>query len=421
MTIDQGVNAMPAKKLLQAVLTLCVCALLACCAGCTASPAASSAQPSGSSAAEATASAALSAATSSAADAAPVLADCPVSRSSNSDGVFIEIPVADFNALGFAFGDSVDVTFSNGYALKGIPYYNGTLVEPGDALLLGSSKLPSIEVGVFYGDDLWVTAGLSEGDTATVTLAEAGGFADIQKALDIAYTDERADYPNDVAFANFRELSGGNLKPGKFYRGASPVNNKHNRAAYANALIADAGVQVDFDLADNDDEIESFLEEDAKAGIDVSYFEGLRNASNVIAIDLHAAYQTEGYGRKVAAGLVELMQHDGPVYIHCTAGKDRTGFVCMLLEALAGASYQQIVDDYLFTYDNYYQINAANNAESFRIIKEQRLDRMLRHVLGAGKDTDLASADLPAGARNYLKTVGMTDEQIDQLTAYLCA
>ena len=56
-----------------------------------------------------------------------MLADCPVSHSPKSDGVFIEISVADFNALGFAFGDSVDVAFSNGYTLKGLPYYSGTL------------------------------------------------------------------------------------------------------------------------------------------------------------------------------------------------------------------------------------------------------------------------------------------------------
>ena len=42
----------------------------------------------------------------------------------------------------------------------------------------------------------------------------------------------------------------------------------------------------------------------------------------------------------------------------------------MLLEALAGASYQQIVDDYMFSYDNYCQINAANGAERFSVIRE---------------------------------------------------
>lgn len=411
---------MSAKKLPLLVLALCLCALLASCAGGTAAPTASSAHPSGNAAIEAAAPAASSAAASPAADAAPTLADCPVSHSPKSDGVFIEISVADFNALGFTFGDSVDVTFSNGYALKGLPYYSGAFVEPGEALLAGFSSLPSVEVGMSYGDDLWVTAGLSDGDTATVTLAEPGAFADIQKALDLSYTDERADYPSDVAFANFRELSGGNLKPGTFYRGASPVNNKNNRAAYANALVADAGVQVDFDLADNYDEIEGFLKEDAEAGVDVSHFEGLRSAGNVVAIDLSDAYQSEKYGKKLADGLVELMRHDGPVYIHCTAGKDRTGFACMLLEALAGASYQQIADDYMVTYDNYYRITAANEADRFNIIKEQRLDSMFRHVVGAEEGADLASADLSSGARNYLKAAGMTDGQIDQLAVYLC-
>ena len=350
-----------------------------------------------------------------------MLADCPVSHSPKSDGVFIEISIEDFNALGFAFGDSVDVAFSNGHTLKGIPYYSGSFVEPGEVLLAGFPSLPSIEVGMSYGDDLWETAGLSDGDTATVTLAEPGAFAAIQEALDLSYTDERADYPSDVAFATFRELSGGNLKPGKFFRGASPVNNKHNRAAYANTLIADVGVQVDFDLADNSDEIEGFLKEDAEAGVDVSHFENLFRMGNVVSIDLGDAYRSEGYGQKLAAGLVELMQHDGPVYIHCTAGKDRTGFACVLLEALAGASYQQIADDYMITYDNYYHINATNDAKRFNIIKEQRLDSMLRHVVGVGKGADLASADLSAGARNYLKAAGMNDEQIGQLAAYLCA
>ena len=412
---------MSARKLNLVVLALFVCALLASCASGATAPAASSAHSAGGSASESVVPAASSAATSSAADATPILANCPVSHSSKSDGVFVEISVADFNALGFAFGDSVDVAFSNGYTLKGLPYYSGTFVEPGEPLLVGFSNLPYIEVGVFYGDDLWVTAGLSDGDSATVTLAERGAFKAEQEALDISYTDERADYPSDVAFANFRELSGGNLKPGMFYRGASPVNNKHNRAAYANALMANAGVKVDFDLADNNDEIDGFLEEDAKAGIDVSYFEDLRRAGNLVAIDLNAAYKSEGYGRKLAAGLVELMQYNGPVYIHCTAGKDRTGFVCALLEALAGASYQQIVDDYMITYDNYYQINAENGAEKFNIIKEQRLDSMLRYIVGSEEGADLANVDLSAGARNYLKAAGMTDEQIDQLKAYLCS
>ena len=46
---------------------------------------------------------------------------------------------------------------------------------------------------------------------------------------------------------------------------------------------------------------------------------------------------------------------------------------------------------------------------------------MLRHVVGIEEGADLASADLAAGAHNNLKAASMTDEQIDQLAAYLCA
>jgi len=48
---------------------------------------------------------------------------------------------------------------------------------------------------------------------------------------------------------------------------------------------------------------------------------------------------------------------DGPYLVHCLEGKDRTGFVCIVLEALMSATYQEIVDDYMLTYNNYYHID----------------------------------------------------------------
>ena len=51
-----------------------------------------------------------------------------------------------------------------------------------------------------------------------------------------------------------------------------------------------------------------------------------------------------------------MTEHSGPCLIHCVEGKDRTGFVCALMLALAGASAQEIIDDYMITYYNYYGI-----------------------------------------------------------------
>ena len=115
-----------------------------------------------------------------------------------------------------------------------------------------------------------------------------------------------------------------------------------------------------------------------------------------------------------------MTAHEGPYLVHCTEGKDRTGFVCVLLEALCGASYREIVEDYMITYDNYYKINKTSDAERYGVIVENVLDPMVRSILGDDA-ADPASADLAAAARQLLLGAGMTDAQIDALKAKLCA
>lgn len=44
-------------------------------------------------------------------------------------------------------------------------------------------------------------------------------------------------------------------------------------------------------------------------------------------------------------------------------GKDRTGYVCALLEGLCGATFDEIIDDYLITCSNFYNIDPVNNCE----------------------------------------------------------
>ena len=84
----------------------------------------------------------------------------------------LDITIDEFNALGFEYGDSYDVTFSNGYKLEDIPYYNGYYSKTGHPLISAYPGYPHIDVCVNNGDPLWGTAGLKEGDTGTVTLCE---------------------------------------------------------------------------------------------------------------------------------------------------------------------------------------------------------------------------------------------------------
>lgn len=46
-----------------------------------------------------------------------------------------------------------------------------------------------------------------------------------------------------------------------------------------------------------------------------------------------------------------LAQEDGPILVHCAAGKDRTGIICALTHHVAGVHDDDIREDYLLTND----------------------------------------------------------------------
>ncbi|MBQ3262482.1 MAG: tyrosine-protein phosphatase [Oscillospiraceae bacterium] len=345
---------------------------------------------------------------------AKVLADCAIIHEPEFGGVYISATIDEFNALGYQYGDSVDIAFSNGYTLTDQPYYNGYYTENGESLLVAYPGYDYIKACINNGDDLWLIAGLTEDETATVTLNTRGKYLDIQNARDIHYTDAREDYDSDEIFANFRAVSVTGLKENTLYRSASPCDNQHNRAVFVNDLIEAAGVQCILNLADNDEKIAGYL---ADESFDTPCFRALYEAGNVIPIALNMNFASADFQQKLTSGLVALSEHEGPYLVHCTEGKDRTGFVCLLLEAFCGASYEEIVADYMITYDNYYGITKETDAARYDVIVEHVLNPMIQVVAGEG--ADVTTADLRAGAEAFLRSAGMTDKQITALEARL--
>ncbi|MBQ6559644.1 MAG: tyrosine-protein phosphatase [Erysipelotrichaceae bacterium] len=356
--------------------------------------------------------------------------DYPTIHETEFGGVYIEITIDDFNELGFSFGDSVDVEFSNGYKLEDIPYYNGYYVEAGEPLLVGYPGYDYIKAAINYGDDLWDTgklyasttnnlwlqAALDEHCTATVRLHEKAKYLAIQGARDIHYYDERERYDSDTVFANFRSIKMGKIKENILYRSASPCDNSHNRAHYVDSLISNAKVNGILDLADDEDKIEGYIE---KEDFGSPYFLSLYENGKVFPIALSMNYLSDVFAEKIAQGFIMLMTVEGPYLVHCTEGKDRTGFVCMLIEALCGASYQEIADDYMLTYANYYDITKEKEPDKYQIILQQNLDAMLKYLIDDDK-VDFKTVDLSSCARSYLIKAGMEKTQIDAFIARIC-
>ncbi|MBR3212550.1 MAG: tyrosine-protein phosphatase [Firmicutes bacterium] len=364
----------------------------------------------------------------------PVIENLAIQHEPEFGGVYIRITIDDFNALGFEYGDSVKVVFSNGYTLEDIPYYNGYYVDAGDPLLIAYPGYDYIKAAINYGADLWdegrlysgidmaddpgkfdlfAVSGVDEHCTASVYLNERGTYIGTQKARDIHYSDDRSKFPSDAVFANFRNVTMGDIKEGVMFRSASPCDNQHKRAPYVDALIAEAGVRCILDLADSDAKIEGYISSDGFAS---PYFLSLYEEENVIPLAMSMNFTSDDFRSKIAMGFTALSEKEGPYLIHCTEGKDRTGFICMLIEALCGAGYDEIVDDYMVTYANYYKITEKSDPEKYGLILEKNLIDML-YVVAGDASADLRTVDLSACAREYLKGCGMTEEQIDAFRA----
>ena len=119
-------------------------------------------------------------------------------------------------------------------------------------------------------------------------------------------------------------------------------------------------------------------------------------------------------------GFMSMVEKPGPYLIHCLEGKDRTGYACAILEALCGATYDEIVNDYLITYDNYFGINPQNKPDVCKLILDLRLNNALMFFCGVQDAASLRTIDLETAIRQFMRKNGLTDAEIDRLQNALC-
>jgi protein-tyrosine phosphatase len=77
-----------------------------------------------------------------------------------------------------------------------------------------------------------------------------------------------------------------------------------------------------------------------------------------------------------------LLEDSAPLVIHCTAGKDRTGFACALILHTLGVSRDTIAEDYLLT-NRFYRRDPNHSSD---------LPDEIKQVLGSVQESFLAAA-----------------------------
>ena len=320
--------------------------------------------------------------------------------------IMLDITVDDFAGAGFDLGDIV--TVKAGSFEEDMPYFNGYYVDPGEYLVCAYPGYTNISVCINYGNFAEAT-GIRPGDPVTLTLKEKAGELALQEISSLVYYNERERYPSDEVFANFRPVIAG-----KLYRSASPVDNSFSRAATADRLIREAGIQTVMNLANTEEELAACLAAEDFAS---PYYGELCAAGSVIPLGMPANFTSEEFANGIVRGFTFLADHETPFLLHCTEGKDRAGFAAMLLEMLAGFDTDEIIADYMLSYENYYQIEAGS--EKYNLIMEKNILQMMRMIAGPESETSLEGTDWKAAAEQYLTAHGMNAGTITVLESRL--
>jgi len=322
----------------------------------------------------------------------------------------LDFTQADMTEAGFTLGDVISITVDDIVLI--MPYYDGYYTRNGEYLCVAYPTYPSI---CFTANNIGLPEELTglEGHTVVIKMVEKGGRLDVQTALSMSYTLDRKDYPDftDEQFANARTSKGGRLASGVLHRSSSPFCDDISRAYYVSEYMESEKVKTVLNLADTEEKMKSY---------DMPpYSRQLWEEGNVILCPLKADPTADDFNKRLIAALKELPSRPAPYIVHCMEGKDRTGYVCALLEGLCGATYEEIVDDYLITYNNFFHLNPGNSPELCNTLVSLRLNTCLMYYAGVSDEAQLSNVDYAKAFSAYLLSHGMNHQQLDALIQVL--
>lgn len=334
-----------------------------------------------------------------------------ISMYNEYDGAMLDLTKEDMEKAGFTPGDVVSITLDGQTFV--VPYYDGYYARGGELLIVAYPGYPSI---CFTASNTGLPKYLIglDGHAVTVRMKEKGGSLDVQMAMSMKYSNDRSEYLHlsDAEFANARVVSAGHIANGVLYRCSSPFSNEINRASYVSDYLESKKVATALNLADTE---EKMLTYDMPA-----YSRKIWENGNVILCPLKTD-PADDFNNRLIAALKELPLRPAPYVVHCIEGKDRTGYVCALLEGLCGATYEEIVADYLATYDNYYGVTLENAPEVCNALVSLRLNPCLMYYAGVDDEAKLPYVDYAKSFCDFLLSHGMSKQQIDVLIQALTA
>lgn len=331
-----------------------------------------------------------------------------------SSDLYLDCPTKIF-LNEFQMGDIVTVAI-NGYDTLEMPVVESAYDVPIAGFALVAMKdYDYLILSVHYGhmSNILKITDVVIPIEVSISMKEKGGFLFGLEMRNVQNMDYYAEIYPDLSieeFANFREVRTTGMGQKRLYRSSNPIDPGLGRNLYADSLAKNAGVTTFINLSDSEEYAKSCQ------NFDSSYY----STQNVIFLDLPVYFYSQHFKGGIANGFRYMIEHNGPYLVHCTFGMDRTGFTIAVLEALMGATTEDIQADYAKTFSNYFNVVDSKHVT----LNEQQVDffravviRNLKTVYHAeGIDIpDTGSIDWATATEKYLEKLGMTQEEISAL------
>lgn len=252
----------------------------------------------------------------------------------------------------------------------------------------------------------------TDGDKPKPFTAYAYGENNIVVADASSVRQIACPYARNVRDIGGWTCEGGTIKFGKVIRG-SYVKNVDRPV-----LVEQFNIAHDIDLRGYDNVFDGSDPNSSPLGVDYWHYMGgayinygrvyLANGSSYDYTENPTAYND--CARATFQKIFECILADEPIYLHCTAGADRTGTICYMLESLIGTDHNAKDKDYEITTFR----SGTSSASAIRARNEEdwiSLKNVFRN--------NFEGRNINEKVYNWFRLLGFSEETIDAVKSHL--
>lgn len=333
------------------------------------------------------------------------------------ENLMVSFTAEDMLDRGFSYGDYVTIEVGD-YDLKSVEFIEGLDSSSYFSVFISKGE-GSARIGVFSGPAIVA----NDGEEVKVTYDGKNEGYHYMEALKKMATDP--DMFTDMKdYANFFELTGGDLAQGRVFRSYSIIKDADvpSKSYYADQLSEQYGVNYLIMLPYSEADLKNVPD-----WFEGTYGEKLIKEGKYITLDMRPAdmFNNPEKTKELVSAIIE---NEGPYMLFCECGKDRTGLMSIIVQGIAGASNEEIRSSYMKAFENLYLLEEGT--DTYKAVQGNTYEHMIyliahpemgsKPYLVDWADIDVSDIDVSAAVMSYLKgTIGLTDEQISLAREHL--